>query len=129
MPLKSVSRYKVFAKCVSPPVRHSLSVGLCPPFSLIPLVALRSAHSPSRSDSATLRIPAGFLLGGGFCPFRRDFARTSLALSASYGGLRSFLACPLSLSALMVAPLRPPLLRCAPSFWLGRVAPRLGRSP
>lgn len=100
-----------------------------PPFSLAPLVGRGSARSPSRSDSALLRIPSDLVLGGGFCLFRRDCPRSSVALSASYGGLPSFLDCPLTLSALTVAPLRPPLVRFAPSFWLGRVAARLSRSP
>lgn len=46
------------------------------------LVGCSSPHSPSRSDSALLRIPPGFVLGGGFCPVRRASVDSSLALSA-----------------------------------------------
>lgn len=48
------------------------------------LVGFSSPHSPSRSDSALLRIPSGFLLGGGFCPVRRATVDSSLALSARF---------------------------------------------
>ena len=61
------------------PVLHSLRS-----LRSLALVGCCSAHSPSRSDSALLRIPSGFVLGGGFCPVRRATVDSSLALSARY---------------------------------------------
>lgn len=91
----------------------------------VTLVGRRSPHSPSRSDSALLRIPSGLVLGGGFCPVRRDFARTSLALSVGFAGSIPHRLPP---PALPVAPLRPPLPPVAlvgksggyasPHFWI-----------